>query len=102
MTDIIAKYRITYPGGISQTKNLIRHEDYQNIIKPKLSEAYYLEKENNFKPTPESEAIKSDLKRRFGAHWFTDKSPIWDARTTGILSLLPQQGGEHKVLIEQL
>ena len=77
---IIEKYRITYGNHIFQEKNLISHEDYLQIIKPKNNAIYNLEISNkkgiNDKKIAE---LKSELKEQFGNEWFTDQSPLYDA-----------------------
>jgi hypothetical protein len=89
-------YKIIYKNGVTQVKNLIEHIDYETVIKPKLVEIYELEV---LKKDREASIIKKELKETFGENYFTDKSPLYYGIETGILSLLPQQGGDHSVNI---
>ena len=92
---ILGQYRITYGNGISQTKCLISHSDFENIIKPTESKIYELEKANSWKPSVQSKKLKSDLKIMFSSAYFTDKSPLFEAMSTGTLILPKDQGGSH-------
>ena len=101
---ILGVYKITYGNGngIAQQKNLISHEDYLDIIIPQEKLIYELEKENNYRETKESKQIKNELKDLFGGLWFTDKSPLYYASVTGILSLPQTQGGNHKCFLKKI
>lgn len=102
--NIIGKYRIEYPErGIVQYKNFIRHEDYINDISPLLDkineiEQKYARKKADILVKP----IKAEIKRKYGAHWFTDKSPLFYAIHTGEMDLGPNQGGVHKVILTEI
>jgi len=95
---ILGKYKITYSNGISQFKNLIYHRTYLNEIELAENEIYKIEKANKFKPTKESQALRKYLKITFG-EYFTDKSPLFKAISTGVLELPSQQGLNHNVKI---
>lgn len=100
---ILARYQITYANGITQERNLIEHSDLTDVIQPTYMEISRIEGENPRKladklVTP----LKAKLKEDFGEIWFTNKSPLFNAIETGIMSLLPQQGGDHKVTIQLL
>ena len=101
-TQILGVYQITYENGISQTKNLISHDDYLNIIIPTQDFIYELERKNKFKETKESKQLKNGLKNSFGSLWFTDQSPLYYAMLTNILTLPPAQGGEHKCFLKKI
>jgi hypothetical protein len=85
MNMIIKTYRITYENDISQTKNLIKHSDFLNVIKPTEKLIYELERKNKFKPTAETKQLGKDLKNRFSDNWFTDGSPLFNAISSGVL-----------------
>ena len=96
MIKVISVYQIEYTNGMKQRTGLISHNDYLNIIIPYEKAIYELERANKFKETNESKIMKKELKWFFGSEWFTDKSPLYYAISTGILSLPSTQGGEHK------
>lgn len=94
------KYRITYyfDNGLercNQTKTLISHDlDYLPVIKPTEKEIYSLEvrvaelgKKNKEVPILRSKinALKKHLKELYPFEWFTDKSPLWKDRESGLL-----------------
>lgn len=101
--NIIAKYRIEYPDlSIVQHKNLIRHEDYLNDIVPMLDkineiEQKYTRKKANILIKP----IKTEIKRKYGSHYFTDQSPLFYAIKSGEMKLGPNQGGVWKVIMNE-
>lgn len=101
-TKIIDIYEISYQNGITQRKNLISHDDYLEIIIPTNDVISELERRNKFRETKESAQLKRDLKDMFGSEWFTDKSPLYKAIQTGILSLPSAQGGEHKCFMKKI
>ena len=77
---IIERYRITYENHTFQEKNLISHEDYLQIIKPKNDAIYNLEISNKKGINNSKIAkLKSELKDQFGSEWFTDQSPLYEA-----------------------
>lgn len=86
---ILGTYKIEYENGVIQTKNLIIHEDFLNIIKPKQEEAYQLELQKKFE---EADKIKTELKSIFGEYWFTDQSPLFWAIDSGFL-IVPHYDG---------
>lgn len=81
---ILGIYKITYDDGLSQIKNLISHEEYLKTFEL------------------EYEKGKKLRKQLFGDYWFTDKSPLFLAISTGVLSLPSHQGGDTKCLIEKI
>jgi len=83
-------YRIVYHNGTVQTRRLVFHSDWQ----------YYHNKVQFFANLPDNaqnrvllEQAKREMKQNVGDNYFTDKSPVWDAISTGILNLPSQQGG---------
>ena len=92
------EYKITYPNGVSQLKNLIDHKTYLNIIKITENEIYEIERANKFKSTKESKRLKDYIKTTFG-EYFTTESPLFFAINTGVLKLLSNQGGNHNIKI---
>ena len=60
---VIGRYKITYKNGMFQEKNLIKHSDYENIIKLYQDEIYDLQKE---KKERDIYGLKQDLKIMFG------------------------------------
>lgn len=83
---ILGVYRIEYVDyKIIQTKNLISHTDYIEDIKPSYIEIdfYEMKKETAYL----AKDIKRRLKDTYGDHFFTDKSPLFDSITTGMLSM---------------
>lgn len=115
MEKVIGIYRITYPKyNTSQVKNLISHEDYENIYKKESERIQEFETEiaglNKKKHqdkirelNQEIKDIKKKLSNYFGSEFFTDKSPIWISRYNGGIMMLPwQQGGLINVELEKL
>lgn len=94
---IIGRYMITYHNGVTQEKDLISHTDYENIVKPLQDQIHDLETEKKDKEAGE---LKRQLKQMFGDNWFTDKSPIYEALKTGVLSLPQTQGGQTTCKVE--
>lgn len=96
---ILGTYNITYPGttDVIQTKDLINHNDFINIISPTKKELVLLEieyKEANDKKDLEKskELFKqinylNSLLKPFGKNYFTTKSPLGLALETGLLNL---------------
>ena len=83
---ILGVYKIKYiDQGISQTKNLVSHQDFLDDIKPSYIEIDFLEskKETIYL----AKQIKKRLRATYGEHFFTDKSPLYDAMNTGCLKL---------------
>ena len=98
-------YRITYANGITQKKHLITHEEYLTIIKPnrKIVDTFKSEKELKVKTIKTQDYKTAEWQlSKYPENWFTDKSPIFDAIATGILSLGPTQGGDHKVIMQEI
>ena len=95
MEKVLGIYRITYPKyGVSQIKNLISHEDYENIYKKWNERKQELEIEiSNLNKKKHSDkikelnnevkAIKAKLFNLFGLEFFTDRSPIWQSQKCG-------------------
>ena len=99
---ILGVYTIIYNNGVKQNKNLIDHSDYLNIIKPKLKEAYELErlKKNKEHNQKMAQKLKNQVKEMFGSEWFTTKSPLYNAIDSGLLVLPNVQGGTTKCKIK--
>lgn len=107
MSKILGTYKITYDGGVTQFKDLISQEDYDNILKPLKQSIQELEGiKNTDKAFPAAQKTIKENKRQifemFGDNYFTSESPLFYAIETGILKLPIHQGGEHKcTLIKQ-
>lgn len=96
---IIGIYKITYHNsGISQTKSLIRHEDYLGDIKPIRNKIHNLEVEasklNKKKKQIEIDEIQKQIKflksyliEKYSDNFFTTKSPLWLNCEKNLLSL---------------
>lgn len=95
-------HKITYSNGVTQYKNLIKHEDYLNVIKPIQNEIYELECKNYKKFKKQIISLKVKLKSTFGEEWFTDKSPLGLGITTGLLVLPKTQGGTTKISVSKV
>lgn len=67
-------YNVEYPDlGVSQQKVLIDHSAYQEYL------------EMPYETKVEQEAAKKWLKKQTGGmEWFTEKSPFYEAITTGL------------------
>lgn len=107
MNKVLGRYRITYECGVIQEKNLISHDVYTDMIKPLQSDIYELElllskKNVNKKSVKEQiqECKKEISNIVLSNEWFTNKSPLYTAHLTGILSLPKNQGGDIKCKIE--
>lgn len=74
-------YLITYKNGMQQKKVLIPHELYE-----------WSKHEN-----PEVRKLI-----RLPEHYFTDKSPLFKAIETGVLSLPKNQGGKHPTTVKKI
>ncbi len=97
---ILGVYKIIYANGMVQFCNLISHSDYESIIIPtkeKISELS-LKKEG----LAEAKELKRYLKAQFSDNYFTDKSAMFNAIETGILSLPEHQGGDHKCTVVEV
>ena len=104
MNSLILKVcKITYENGITQTKNLISHDTYINLIKPKLIEIADLENELSKANKSKIKEIKFKIKELKNSitikDYFTTESPLGKALHSGILKLPLQQGGNHKIKI---
>lgn len=99
MNRIISKFSITYDNGITQVKNLVSQEDFDQIIKPKLKEIYELETKDMKK---EANLIKKSLKEMFSSNYFTTESPLYDAYKTGYLDLPLHCGGRKPCHVVEL
>lgn len=114
MSKIIGTYIIIYPdnGCVSQKKNLIRHEDYVNVIKPLFakilsltSEQLKYGKKNKRYSEIEKEIteIKRNIKNDFGDEYFTDSSPLFQSIYNDGFMLLPKwQGGKIRVELKKI
>ena len=99
LSRIIGRYIITYERGVKQEKDLIKHDDFERIIKPLQSRIYDLEL---VKRDKEAGELKRLLMLMFGNTWFTDESPIYKAKETGILILPESQGGSTVCIVEKI
>lgn len=100
-SEALGRYRIEYlkrgGGGFVQYKDLISHHDYEDVIKPsrqKIDQLYVIDRHS-----AEAKALERELWAKFGDDWFTDRSPWYDAISTGNLVLPEIQGGTFKVKI---
>ena len=96
-------YNIIYEQGITQQKYLIPHKEYVDVIKParKVIDTFKSEKELKNKTFTKDQFSEAEyIIKGYPELWFTDNSPIYDAITTGLLSLLPTQGGDHIVSVK--
>lgn len=115
MEKVLGVYRITYPKyNVVQVKNLISHEDYENIYKKwnerkqeieteisGLNKKKYQDKIKEL--NQEIKGIKNKLLNFFGAEFFTDASPIWLSQKCGGNMLLSDyQGGIIEIELEKL
>lgn len=105
---VVRKYIIHYiNNNVYQTKNLIKHEDYVEIIKPLYKEIISLESEqtkygkknkNFIEIENKIKNIKKYIKEEFGEEFFTDESPIYISSLNNGIMILPEwQGGKSKV-----
>lgn len=109
-THIIARYRIEYESEhMTQEKNLIKHRDYEDTVKPMENEIYSLErkmynadeeKKRGYRAKVKN--IKSQMMDMFGDSWFTNKSPIFKAIIVGEIRLLENQGGPFKCKLTKI
>lgn len=99
---ILGQYKITYNERITQTKNLISHSDFENIIKPKQKEIYELEIRGSKTAKKKAKELKVELNEMFSDNYFTDKSPLYDAYSSGYLILPKIQGGTKTCLVEKI
>lgn len=83
---ILGVYKIHYLDlEISQTKNLIWHQDFLDDIKPSNIEIDFLEsKKETFHL---AKVIKKRLRDTYGEHFFTTQSPLYDAMNNSCLKL---------------
>lgn len=88
----LGKYKIVYENGITQTKYLIRHEDYEQVIKPTKDKIKELEET--------IDQLKRMLKKEFGSEYFTDQSPLFAAIKTG--EITHENQGTTKLTITKL
>ena len=82
---ILGKYLLHWTDiNVVQTKDMISHQDYVNVIKPTKLAIHELEALKK----PENKEMISALKDKlkvFGDNWFTDESPIGKAIQSGVL-----------------
>lgn len=96
---IKATYKITWLDvNVIQTKNLISHNDYLDIIKPNRVKIHELELDKINDNTAEIKRLKKEI-ALFGDSWFTDNSLISDAMETG---LMQTNYGNFNVKFEQI
>jgi hypothetical protein len=85
----LGNYLIEYDNGVKQTKLLISHSWYVNVISPLLSTG--------------NDSDKKAAKKLLGAdEYFTDESGLFEARKTGILKLPPHMGGDSKCIVTKI
>lgn len=101
-TNIIDTYKLIYPNGIVQEKDLISHDDFNNIIKPKRKLMYELEASKDKNDNIEANVIKKELRFMFGDNYFTTESPLYNAITLGYMDLLQSQGYRNYVNVEKI
>lgn len=102
---VLSLYEVTYASNdFKQIKSLITDEDYNIILKPIVKAINIIEDDNKGKPNTQSKLLKDSLKLMFGdySNCIKQTSPLGNSIKTGILSLPPQQGGEHKVKWKRL
>ena len=102
---VLSHYEVTYASnGFKQIKGLVTDEDYDTIIKPISKAISIIEDDNKGKSNTQSKLLKESLKLMFGDYenCIKQTSPLGDSIKTGILSLPPQQGGDHKVTWRRL
>lgn len=102
---ILGKYEITYErNGFTQIKQLISKDDYGTILKPLLKIITLIEDDNKGRENKESKLLKESLKLMFGNYkdCFVEGSAMHTSLKNGIISLPPQQGGDHKVSWKKL
>lgn len=107
----MVKYKITYPDyNIIQYKNLIKREEYENLIKPVQSLISNLDsiiaglnKKKHKETIQFYENYKSKLKNVISdvGEFFIDDSPLGKAIKTGFIELPEYQGGKIKAIIEK-
>jgi len=100
LSKIIALYEITYASnGFKQFKILISDEDYDNIKKPLEIAIIHIEYLTKGKENPASKSIKDTLKMLFydTSICINQRGPMGQSISNGIMSLPPNQGGDHKV-----
>ena len=104
-TRVLSLYEVTYASNaFKQIKGLVTDEDYDTIIKPITKAISIIEDDNKGNPNRQSKLLKESLKLMFGdyANCIKQTSPLADSIKTGILSLPPPQGGDHKVTWRRL
>ena len=107
------RYKITYPGGVSQEKNLVERSLYDEVIKPIDQTLYKVESmlaETNAKKKKElvedlrhtRKKIKSVLSSL--GEYFVSDSPLGQAMMNGGKLILPEhQGGiTSPVIFEEI
>lgn len=105
------KCKITYPDhNIIQYKNLVKREEYENLIKPIQSLISNLDSiiaGLNKKKHKETIQLYEDHKSRLKnvlsdiGEFFIDDSPLGKSISTGIMELPEYQGGKIKTIIEK-
>ena len=94
-------YHIEYHQGTKQTKELINRADYEvyrklSDLKNDLSSKLKGKKKDKKDPklVAQLREVSAELKKEYPYPFFVVDSPIYDAITTGILSLPENQGGD--------
>lgn len=97
------RYKITYPGGVSQEKNLIERDFYEEVIKPIDQALYKIDSRLAEINAKKRKDYVGDLKQArkklksvlsgFG-EYFVNDSPLGKAMVNGGKLMLPEhQGG---------
>lgn len=105
MKRIIGSYKITYNNsGISQLKNLVSKDDWDNVLKPIKNAISIIEDDNKGRQNDQSKLLRESLKLMFGDIdvCFKEGSPMYESIKSGFITLPYQQGGSHKVTWEKL
>lgn len=97
-SNVKKKISITYDNEITQVFNVIERGYYTNVIVPIKDEIYDIECKNN-KQFKKLKVRYEELKSRLSQYgrFCTDNSPLYKSLDNGVLSLGPNQGGDHKV-----
>ena len=107
------RYKITYPGGVSQEKNLVERGLYDEVIKPIDQTLYKVESmlaETNAKKKKELVEDLRHARKRIKSvlssfcEYFVSDSPLGQAMVNGGKLILPEhQGGiTSPVIFEEI
>lgn len=110
-TSKLGFYRLTYDGGISQTKELISPEDsayYRELTKSKSDLEVLMKSSKNKGKDPvliaELTKISKTIKTEFPVEFFVVGSPMYDALTTGVIHIPEPAGnaGDYNMRSEKI